>query len=50
MIGEVTKEIPNDGTRGEVKVDHVYWSAYATGITLPIGTKVIVQTLLATDC
>ncbi|HHU80333.1 MAG: NfeD family protein [Bacilli bacterium] len=47
MIGEVTKEIPNDGTRGEVKVDHVYWSAYTTGkTTLPIGTKVIVQDIV----
>lgn len=46
-IGEVTRDIPNDGSRGEVKVENVLWSAYTTGKeVLPVGTKVIVQDIV----
>lgn len=47
LVGEVTTEIPNDGSRGEVKVENVLWSAFTTGKeTLPVGTRVIVQDIV----
>jgi membrane protein implicated in regulation of membrane protease activity len=47
MIGEVTREVPNDGSRGEVKVNGTSWGAFTTQKeSIPAGSKVVVQDIV----